>query len=271
MKFDNHPTMGLPPNYSRMKEIGENGVKVLVVDALYSGSEKKPGGEKIALNLLEDAFSKVIGGNKSAIFITTFSSHIERLNNIVKFAEQTGREIIFLGRSLEKYVDCAIKVGKCPFKDKVKLVKYRGQVNSTLKRVEANRGKYIVVCTGHQGEKNSILDRISKGSTPFRFRANDNLIFSSSIIPTDVNIIARKKLDERFRKQGVKLQADVHVHGHGSREDLRELLRLIKPQHVIPAHGSLEQETPMIELSKEFGYKFGETSHLASNGKFFSF
>jgi len=52
---------------------------------------------------------------------------------------------------------------------------------------------------------------------------------------------------------------------------LRELLQLVRPKHVIPAHGSLEQETPMIELSKEFGYKLGKTSHLAADGKFFEF
>lgn len=270
LKLDNHPTMGNPPNYQRLKEIGENGVKLLIIDALYSGTEKKPGGEKVADHLLEEAFSKV-NGQHSAIFVTTFSSHIERLNNIVKYAKQTGREIVFLGRSLSKYVECAQKIGKCPFRKSVKIAKYRGQVNSILKKVEKNRGRYIIVCTGHQGEKGSILDRISKGETPFRFKSGDNLIFSSSVIPTEVNILARKKLDEKLRKQGVKLQVDVHVHGHGSREDLREMLELLKPKHIIPAHGSLEQETPMIDLSKEYGYKFGETSHLASNGKFFQF
>ena len=271
LKFDNHPTMGAPPNYSRLKEIGDNGVKLLIVDSLYSGTEKKPGGEKIAEHLLEDAFSKAKPGKDKAFFITTFSSHIERLNNIVKFAKNTNREIIFLGRSLAKYVDCAIKVGKCPFQKDIKVIKYRGQINSILKRIQENRGKYLVVCTGHQGEKNSILDRIARGDTPFKFHEGDNLIFSSSVIPTEVNIIARKKLDEKLRRIGVKLQADVHVHGHGSREDLRETLELLRPKHVIPAHGSLEQETPMIDLAKEYGYKFGETSHLASNGKFFDF
>lgn len=271
MKLDNHPTMGAPPNYSRLKEIGENGVKLLIIDSLYSGTEKKPGGEKVADHLLEEAFSKTGNKNDAALFVTTFSSHIERVNNIVKHAKKTGREIVFLGRSLSKYVECAKEVGKCPFSKKVRMVKYRNQVNSMLKKVQANRGKYLVVCTGHQGEKGSILDRIVNNETPFKFRHGDDLIFSSSVIPTEVNIIARKKLDSKLRKIGVKLQVDVHVHGHGSREDLREMLELLKPKHIIPAHGSLEQETPMIDLSKEYGYKFGKTSHLSSNGRFLKF
>lgn len=266
LKFDNQPTLGLPPNYKRMKEIGNEKVKALVMDALYSSTERKPGGEKVAEHLLEDAFSKINKGDK-ALFITTFSSHIERLNNIVKIGQRTNREIIFLGRSLAKYVDCAIKVGKCPFRNKMKIMKYRGQVDSILKKVEANRKRYLIVCTGHQGEKNSILDRISRGDTHFKFREGDNLIFSSSVIPTEVNIEARKKLDAKFRKMGVKLQVDVHVHGHGSREDMRELIQMLKPEHVIPAHGSQEQEEPLINLAEEMGYVNGKTSHLKKNGE----
>lgn len=269
-KFDNHPTLGNPPNYKRMRDIARKGVKAMVVDALYSGTEKKPGGETIARHLLQEAFSRAYG-DRNAFFITTFSSHIERLNSIVEFAKKTNREIIFLGRSLNKYVNSAIKVKLCPFAKKIKLVKYRRQINSILSTVEKNRGKYLIVCTGHQAEKGSILDRIAKGETPFRFRAGDNLIFSSSIIPVQPNIMLRDKLDKKMRAMGVKIQTDVHVHGHGSREDLREIIQIIKAKHVIPAHGSLEQETPFIDLASEFGYKFGETSHLSSNGKLLKF
>ncbi|MCR4327411.1 MAG: MBL fold metallo-hydrolase [Nanoarchaeota archaeon] len=266
LKFDNQPTLGSPPNYKRLKEIGEKKVRALVIDALYSYSEKRPGGEKVAEHLLEDAFSKVNRGDR-ALFVTTFSSHIERLNNIVKIGRRTNREIIFLGRSLAKYVSCAIKVGKCPFKEKIKIMKYRNQVESILRRVEAKRGKYLIVCTGHQGEENSILDRIAKSETPFKFKESDNVIFSSSVIPTEVNIEARRKLDVKLRKMGVKLQVDVHVHGHGSREDMRELIKILKPEHIIPAHGSQEQEKPLIELSEEFGYIPGKTAHLMKNGE----
>jgi len=268
LKFDNYPTLpgATPPNYKKIRELGRKGVHALVVDALYSGTEKKPGSETIAKHLLEEAFSKVRNRN-SAFFITTFSSHIERLNNIVKFAKKTNRKIIFLGRSLNKYVNAASEAKKCPFKKSITMFKYRNQINSFLKKLDKNRDKYLVVCTGHQAEENSILDRIVKGDTPFKFRDGDNLIFSSSVIPTPLNILARDKLDSKLRKIGVKIQTDVHVHGHGSREDLRDLIEMLKPKHIIPAHGSLQQEAPLIELSTEFGYKLGETSHLSSNGK----
>jgi len=269
-KLDNFPTIENPPNYKKLTEISRKGVDVLVVDALYSGTDRRTPSERIARDLLEEAFSNARGKN-SAIFITTFSSHIARLKNIVDFAKQTRRKIIFLGRSLNKYVNAAIQVGKCPFRKDIQLIKYRRQVEATLKRIENERGKYVIVCTGHQGEPGSIMDRIVKGETHFHFRKGDNVIFSSSVIPAPQNILNRSKIDRKLNSMGIRVQVDVHVSGHGSRGDLKELILLLRPKHIIPAHGSLQQETPLIELSTELGYKFGETSHLASNGKVLDF
>ncbi len=269
-KFDGFPVMGNPPNYKKLKELGKKGVKVLVLDSLYSGADRKTPSERIAKNLVEEAFSSARNKN-GALFITTFSSHIARLKSIVDFGRKTGRQIVFVGRSLNKYVNAAIKVNKCPFKNNVKLVKYRKQVDSILNQVEKNRGRYLVVCTGHQAEPGSIMDRIVKGETNFKFRPGDNVIFSSSIIPTPVNVLSREKMDKRLRVKGVKVQTDVHVSGHGGKEDMRELIMMLKPKHLVPAHGSLQQEAPLIELASELGYKFGDTSHLSSNGKVLKF
>jgi len=265
-KFDNYPGLGNPPNYKRFRQLGEKGIKALVVDALYSGTNKKTASERVASHMLEDSFSTVRNKN-GAFFATTFSSHIARLDKIVEFGQKTNRKIVFLGRSLNKYVMCAEKVGMAPFKNKIELKKYRGQVNSFLKDLEKNRGKYLVVCTGHQAEPGSILDRITQGETPFRFRKGDNLIFSSSVIPAPINIAARERMDKKLRRQGVRLQTDVHVSGHAGAEDLRDLIEMLKPEHIIPAHGTIEQETPLIKVSAEFGYRKGTTSHLSSNGK----
>jgi len=269
-KFDNYPIIGKPTNYKKLREIGRKGIKVLIVDSLYSGVDRRTASERIARNLLEDALSTV-RNRKSALFITTFSSHIARLQSIVEFGSRTRRKIVFLGRSLNKYVNCAIKVKQCPFKGKIKLLKYRNEVNSFLKKLEKDRGRYLIVCTGHQAESGSILDRIVQGETQFKLRTGDNVIFSSSVIPAPANINARAKMDKVLRKKGVRVQTDIHVSGHGGSEDLRDLLEILKPKNVIPAHGSLQQETPMIELATEFGYKFGETSHLSSNGKVLKF
>lgn len=269
-KFDNHPVLGKPTNYKKLRELGKKGIKLLIVDALYSGADKKTPSERIARNLLEDAFASVRGRN-SALLVTTFSSHIARLKSIVEFGSRTRRQIVFIGRSLNKYVECAAKVNQCPFYKKVKLLKYRNQINSFLKKVEKDRGKYLIVCTGHQAEPGSILDRIVQDQTPFKLRPSDNVIFSSSVIPVPVNINARERMDKKLRKRGVRIQTDVHVSGHGGREDLRDLIEILKPENIIPAHGSLQQITPMVELASEFGYKFHENIHLSSNEKVLKF
>ncbi len=269
-KFDDYPVLGQPPNYKKLREIGKKGVDVLVVDSLYSGTDRKTPSERIARDLLEEAMGAV-RSKDSALIVTTFSSHIARLKSIVDFGKKTGRQIVFLGRSLNRYVTCAMNVKQCPFNRNIKMLKYRNQINSFLKKVNGNKGKYLIVCTGHQAEPGSVLDRITKGETPLKLTNGDNVIFSSSVIPTPVNIKARKEMDISLRKKGVRIQSDVHVSGHGSREDLRDLLEILKPKHIIPAHGSIDIEKPMIELSSEMGYKPGVNSHLTHNGKVLKF
>lgn len=265
-KFDNYPVIGDPPRYNKLRELGRKGVKALVLDALYSRVERKTPSERIARNMVEDALGSVRDRN-SALIVTTFSSHISRLKSIVDFGKRTGRKIVFIGRSLNKYIDAASRVGQCPFKKDVTIVKFRKQVDSMLKKIDKERGKYLIVCTGHQAEHGSILDRIVKDETPLKLKEGDNIIFSSSVIPDPVNINARERMDKKLRKKGVRIQTDVHVSGHGGREDMRDLINMLKPKHIIPAHGSLQQETPLIELAGELGYKFGENSHLSPNGK----
>ena len=185
-----------------------------------------------------------------------------------KFCAGLGIEWNLKKPELGKYVNTWFKGVFAKSKDSKYI--YRDEM-ITLKKVDKERGKYLIVCTGHQAEPGSILDRIVKDETPLKLREDDNVIFCSSVIPDPVNINARDRMDKRLRKKGVRIQNDVHVSGHGGREDMRDLMEILKPKHVIPAHGTLRQETPMIELASELGYKFGETSHLSPNGKVLRF
>ena len=265
-KLDNNPVMGLPPNYNALKKIAKQGVKALIVDSLYSGSEGKTPSEKIARALLEEVLL-TIKNEKSAIFIATFSSHIARIKSIVDFAKKLDRKIYFLGRSLKKYVSAAIDVGQCPFKKDVNIVSYKNQLDSALKKISKDRENSLVVCTGHQGEPGSILDRLARKQLPFEFRNHDNVVFSSKTIPVPANIENKEQMDKRLKKTGVRLFDNVHVSGHGGREDLRDLLTILNPEHIIPAHGTVEQLSPMVELARELGYKTGKQCHLVKDGQ----
>lgn len=260
-KFDNTPILGKKPNYEKLRAVAKEGIKVLIVDSLYSSLERKTPSEKVARSLLEDVMLTTSNQN-SGIFVTTFSSHIARLKSITDFGNQLGRKIIFIGRSLHKYVSAAKKVEICPFYKNITLLSYRKQVESTLKKINKNRKNYLVVCTGHQGEPGSVLDRLSKNELPFSFRNQDHIIFSSSVIPTPISISNRNQLEKRLKKKGVRIFGDAHVSGHAAREDLRDFITMTQPQHIIPAHGDLSKLTPMAELASELGYKLGKDVHI---------
>jgi len=264
-KFDKNPILGKEPNYDLLKKLAKEGVKAMVVDSLYSKDERKTASEKIARGLLEDTMLST-QNEKAGILVTTFSSHIARLKSIVDFSKQLHRKPVFLGRSLNKYVSAAINVKLCPFTRDIIVAKYRNQVEKMLKRINRDRTKYVIVSTGHQGEPGSILDRLSKGQLPYTFNHEDQVIFSSSIIPTEININNRKIMDDHLKKKGVRIFNNVHVSGHAGREDLRDFVNMMSAEHIIPAHGDPDKLAPMIELCNELGYKTGKNVHLLSNG-----
>ncbi len=265
-KFDNYPILGQKPNYKRLKEIAKQGVFALVVESLYANLERKTPSEKIARGLLEDVLLTTANEN-SGIVVTTFSSHIARLKSIVDCGKQLNREILFLGRSLHKYVMAASRVNLVPFMKDIKILSYRNQLERALKKISKNRKKYMIVCTGHQGEPGAILDRLARGVLPFTFSSRDNVVFSSSIIPSPITIANRKQLEKRLKAKGVRIFTDVHVSGHCAREDLRDMIEMLQPQHIIPAHGDITKLSALAELATELGYKLGKTVHILQNGQ----
>jgi ribonuclease J len=268
-KLDDTPILGLKPNYTRLRELAKEGVLCLIVDSLYSSAEKKTPSEKIARELLKDVLSPA-QNNNNGLIVTTFSSQIARLKSIVEFGKKLDREIVFLGRSLDKYSKAAQDVGIAPFMSDVKVSKYRRQVEKTLQMVERNRKKYMVVCTGHQGEPGSILERMSRHDLPFRISNQDNIVFSSSVIPTPENISQFSKMESKLKKFRPRIFRDAHVSGHAAREDLRDILKIVKPKHVIPSHGGFDKTEPMLELCRELGFKANKDVHLMSDGEVLS-
>ncbi|HLF53885.1 MAG TPA: MBL fold metallo-hydrolase RNA specificity domain-containing protein [Candidatus Nanoarchaeia archaeon] len=265
-KLDNSPVFGDKPNYKRLKELSKIGVKALIVDALYSGDDRKTPSEKIAKGLLEDVFFST-DNRKSGMVVTTFSSHIARLKTITELGQKLNRKVVFVGRSLNKYITAAGKIGKAPFKSSIHLAAYKKQVEKVLKTINKNKSNYLLVCTGHQGEPGSILDRIAKNQLPLNLSSNDQVIFSSKTIPTPINEANRFDMEKRLKKHGVRIFDNVHVSGHGGREDIRDLIRLLNPQHIFPSHGDSKKQNGAVELAQEMGYKLHKTIHPTQNGQ----
>jgi ribonuclease J len=265
-KLDDTPIFGLKFNYKRLRELSKDGVLAFICDALYSPHEGKTPSEKIARALLEETLV-TIQNRHAGMIVTTFSSHIARLKSIVEFGKKLNREVVFLGRSLDKYSSAAKRAGIAPFLNDIRISKYRRQVEKTLHKVERRRKDYMIVCTGHQGEPGSILERLSRHQLPFKLNKDDNIVFSSSVIPTPVNQEQFAKMEGRLKKSKPRIFRDAHVSGHPRREDLRDIMQIVNPQHVIPAHAGIEKTKFMADLVAEMGYKLGKQCHLMADGK----
>lgn len=270
-KFDNHPVLGKRPNYERLKELGNSGkVVALIVDSLYATSNMKTPSEKVAREMLNDV---MLGTeNKGhAVIVTTFASHVARLQSIFDFGQRMQRRILFLGRSMQKYIKAAENLKLVDFSRHAEIIGHGKAVRRKLEEISRRKEKYLIVCTGNQGEPNSILSRITTNQLPFEFSQNDQVIFSSRTIPEPINIANRAVIEDKLIRQGVRIFKDIHVSGHASREDHRDLITMVKPKNIIPAHVDMTKATPLAELAIEVGYVLGETVHILHNGQTIEF
>lgn len=263
-KFDNFPTLGKKPNYKRLKEIGEKGVKCLILDSIYSKNSTKTPSESVAREMLKEVLSLDLQGK--TVFITTFASHLARLKSIIEFSKRLNRKILFLGRSLAKYVQAGEEVGIINFSKDVEIVKYGAKIRKRLRKIK-NPADYVFVCTGHQAEPKSVLSKLVNNVFQFEFKPGDYLIFSSGVIPVPINIANREALEKILKEKGVRIFKDIHVSGHAAKEDQRDLIQMTKPAHIIPAHGDFSMASALAELAIEEGYKLGDGIHIMKDGQ----
>src|SRR3989344_317032 len=261
-KIDNNPVLSDRINTEKLKQI--HPVKVLVLDSLYGNIDAKTPSESVARDMIKEVIEE-LKGSKDAIFFTTFASHIPRLRSIVDYGRKLGRKIVFLGRSMEKYVNVARELKIVDFTD-VEIVGYGNLIKKRLKDMNENRGNYLVVCTGNQGEKGSVLTRIVDRDLPFSFNPGDNVIFSCRTIPTKETIENREYVEKRLQKNGIRIWKDVHVSGHGCQEDAKILINLLKPEHIILSHGDPDKVRGNKKVAKEIGYR-DSNIHIVRDGE----
>ncbi len=261
-KIDNHPVLVDKIDTEKLKTIYP--VKVLVLDSLYGNVNAKTPSESVARDMIKEVVEE-LKGSKDAIFFTTFASHIPRLRSIVDYGRKLGRKIVFLGRSMEKYVNVAKELNIVDFTD-VEIVGYGNMIKKKLKDINENRENYLIVCTGNQGEKGSVLTRIVDRDLPFDFKSGDHVIFSCRTIPTKETIENREYLEKRLQEKGIKIWRDIHVSGHGCQEDAKILINLLKPEHIILSHGDPDKVKGNKAVAKELGYK-DSNIHIVRDGE----
>ncbi len=263
-KLDDSPVIGQGPDYQRMRELGEQGVKGLIIETTRVQVEGRTPSESIAARLVEDHMIK--SDPDKGLIITTFSSHIARIKSIAESASRIGRTPILLGRSMEKYVGIAEDLKVIHLPEGSHVYGAGDAVDKMLKSISKEREKYVLVVTGHQGEPDSLLVRMANDKTPYRIEG-DEIIFSADVIPNPINYANRYALETKLKFNGARLFKGVHVSGHAAREDHLDVLKMLNPEKVIPCHGDVGMLASYADLAAELDYTLNEDLFLIKNGQ----
>ena len=227
-KFDFTP-IGPVADLHKMAKIGLEGVDILISDSTNALNPGISNSESIVEEALNDIFDNE---PNSRIIIATFASNIYRLKHIVETCYKHQRKICIFGRSMETNLDVSFKGG------------YINHKELFISAEEANLLKpkeVCILCTGSQGEPLAALSRIADlEHKHIKLRPDDVVIFSSSPIPG--NALSISKTINKLYLQGVKVYTNttnfnIHTSGHANQDELKLMIRLLKPKYMLPFHG----------------------------------
>ncbi|MBW3671099.1 MAG: ribonuclease J [Acidobacteria bacterium] len=227
-KFDQTPVDGVTTDFARIGEYGERDVRVLVSDSTNALQPGICGSEATVRSTLEGLFDH----SEGRIFLTTFASHIHRIQTVVDLAELFGRHVYFIGRSLVQNVAIAEKLGH---------LRIPRSVRPFSKDIAPDDDEAVIICTGSQGEPASSLARIARDEhRKVSVQTGDTVIISARTIPGNERAVMHV-IDHLLRRnvRVVYEEPGIHVSGHGHREELKLMLRLTDPEYFVPMHGSL--------------------------------
>jgi len=264
MKIDQSPVIEETTDVDRLKEAGEEGVKAMIPGTTRVDDPGRARSEKSVEVELEDVLNSCYQAG-GAVFFSTFSSQIGRLNSLID-ANNGRRKIAFVGRSLKEYVESAEKLDLINT-DQIEVVSYYDECEELMDKVDGERENWLVVATGNQGEPGAQLDKMASGTYPFDFNEGDHLIFSSNVIPTPQNEANRDNLETKLKDKGVRIYPGIHTTGHAHKEDHRDFINFLQPEHIVPSHGTIQKLGSYVELGREEGYSLGEDIYISENGK----
>ena len=254
-KFDLTP-VGPMADIHKMAKAGYDGVTLLLSDstnALSSGYSKSE-------SAVDGTLNDMISRHHGRVIIATFASNIYRIKHIVESCKKYNRKIIVFGRSMENSIELALNNG---------LITDKSMFIEASDAKSLKRNEICILCTGSQGEPLAALSRIANGQhKQISLLGDDLVIFSSSPIPGNAESINR--IINKLYLKGVRVFtnsdfSDVHTSGHAKEEELKWMLRIIKPKYFMPMHG----EYRMLKRHTEIGVLCGikpENTFICSNG-----
>ncbi|KAK6127605.1 hypothetical protein DH2020_038643 [Rehmannia glutinosa] len=229
-KIDESPLDGKVFDREALEELSKEGVTLMMSD---STNVLSPG-RTLSETVVADSLLRRISAAKGRVITTQFASNIHRLGSVKAAADLTGRKLVFVGMSLRTYLEAAWKDGKAPI-DPSTLVK--------VEDIDAYSPKdLLIVTTGSQVEPRAALNLASYGSShSLKLKEEDLILYSAKVIPGNETRVM--KMLNRISEIGSTIVMGknemLHTSGHAYREELEEVLRIVKPQHFLPIHGEL--------------------------------
>ena len=244
-KIDEHPTDGEAFDETRLREIGDAGVMLLMSDSTNVDSEGRAGDERDVSPKLDS----IVRHAKGAVIVAVFASNVHRLRMLGEIAQATGRKIVSLGRSVTMHKEVANATG---------YLDWPSDLTWAAERIhELPRDKILGIATGTQAETRAALARLARGDHPdFSLHPGDVVAFSSRIIPGNEPEVYKMMGDLIRRGVEVRSRAtdrDLHVSGHAHRGEQRKMIELTRPRAFIPLHGTLHHLSRHAELARSAG------------------
>ncbi|UPA22609.1 ribonuclease J [Candidatus Peribacteria bacterium] len=261
-KFDLTPMNEPPADFQRLSELGQKGVLAIIAD---STNATKPGNSK-SESEIADTIRNLIAGAEGRVIISTFSSLLNRVQQVIDVAKETNRKIYLSGRSMETNVEIAMNLGylKAP----------RGLVRKASPGMEKLRDdEVIIITTGSQGEEMAGLARMGLGThRAVNVKKGDTVILSSNPIVGNERAVAKVVNNLYLKGAVVKTNSEfaLHTTGHGYQNDILLMHRLVRARHVIPEHGEPHMRAAHADLARKIGYPDNQI-HLLTNGEILEF
>lgn len=262
-KIDYAPINDKPADLNRIAQIGAKGVRVLMSDSTNAEQE----GHQISETKVSDELEKMFENAKGRIVVSTFASLLNRVQQIITLAEKYNRKVLLEGRSMVNNVEISHKLGYMKIKPGTLLD------GKQYHKSRIPDDKIVIVGTGAQGERNAFLMRFANDEHRFlHIKKGDTIIFSSSVVPGNERTI--QSLKDTLARKGCKVihykLMDVHAGGHAKQEDLKLVIRLLKPEFLIP----IEANHYMLQTHREVAESIGvDPDHIfiPENGQIMEF
>lgn len=241
-KIDPDPLLGSVTDADAIRRLGDEGVLAMVCDStnvFVDGVAGSEGDVRLALG-------KLIGSLKGKIAVGCFASNVARMDTVIRAAEDAGRRVCLVGRSMHRMAAAARSVG------------LMDGLSDFVSEKEAGyfpEDSILYLCTGSQGEPRAALARIASGSHPhITLGQGDHVIFSSRVIPG--NEVPIRALQNALADRGVRLYTErdhpgIHVSGHPCRDELKEMYQWARPAIAVPTHGERRHLLEHVAFAKD--------------------